>query len=232
MPLQHACGSRARPQGARSLGARKTPLRDAAAVNATRWVLFNELKATVYPSRRKRRSDEAQPPCFRRGKGALARCALRGTAQWRSDAEGTQRPGDRFMGRGSRPRTRLTKYGFPRGYLMRQKCVHGFATGDMVEANVPAQRKEGRTVARTRCGPRLGLIQHSNAEGRHSRRRLEALPTDFTQRRIWVRVARATPHSSLPGIWTTHPLSSGSPLFLIPELRAVSGNLRSSASYK
>ena len=61
---------------------------------------------------------------------------------------------------------------------MRQKCVHGFATGDMVEANVP-KGKEGRTVARPRCGPRLGLIQHSDAEGRHSRRRLEALPTDF-----------------------------------------------------
>lgn len=27
-------------------------------------------------------------------------------------------------------------------------------------------------------------------------------------------------------LWTTHPLSSGLPLFLIPELRAVSGNLR------
>lgn len=32
--------------------------------------------------------------------------------------------------------------------------------------------------------------------------------------------------ASLPNLWTTHPLSSGLPLFLIPELRAVSGNLR------
>ena len=31
---------------------------------------------------------------------------------------------------------------------------------------------------------------------------------------------------AVPYIWTTHPLSSGLPLFLIPELRAVSGNLR------
>ena len=31
------------------------------------------------------------------------------------------------------------------------------------------------------------------------------------------------PHLNL---WTTHPLSSGLPLFLIPDLRAVSGNLR------
>ena len=39
--------------------------------------------------------------------------------------------------------TRLTKYGFPRGYLMRLKCVHGFATGDMVEANVLKGKKAG-----------------------------------------------------------------------------------------
>ena len=32
-----------------SAGELKTPLRDAAAVNATRWVLFNELKATGLP---------------------------------------------------------------------------------------------------------------------------------------------------------------------------------------
>lgn len=31
---------------------------------------------------------------------------------------------------------------------------------------------------------------------------------------------------SARNLWTTHPLSSGLPLFLIPELRAVSGNLR------
>ena len=33
-------------------------------------------------------------------------------------------------------------------------------------------------------------------------------------------------HSGQNDLWTTHPLSSGLPLFLIPELRAVSGNLR------
>ena len=33
-------------------------------------------------------------------------------------------------------------------------------------------------------------------------------------------------HLPVYDLWTTHPLSSGLPLFLIPELRAVSGNLR------
>ena len=70
----------------------KSPLRDAAAVNATRWALVNTLKTT---------------------------------------------------GRGSYQRTRLDKFGFPRGYLMRTKRVHGFGTGDMVRADVPSGVKAG-----------------------------------------------------------------------------------------
>lgn len=51
-------------------------------------------------------------------------------------------------GRGSYQRTRLTKYGFPRGYLMRSKAVHDFSTGDMVKANVPNGKKQGEYVGR------------------------------------------------------------------------------------
>ena len=46
-------------------------------------------------------------------------------------------------GRGSYKRTRLTKCGFPRGYLMRQKQVQGFQAGDMVRAIVPKGTKMG-----------------------------------------------------------------------------------------
>ncbi|BBM05773.1 hypothetical protein HAALTHF_31910n [Vreelandella aquamarina] len=52
------------------------------------------------------------------------------------------------MGRGSYQRTRLTKHGFPRGYLMRQKQVHGFQTGDMVRAMVPTGKKAGTHTGR------------------------------------------------------------------------------------
>ncbi|BCA92486.1 hypothetical protein [Vreelandella aquamarina] len=52
------------------------------------------------------------------------------------------------MGRGSYQRTRLTKHGFPRGYLMRQKQVHGFQTGDMVRAIVPTGKKAGTHTGR------------------------------------------------------------------------------------
>jgi hypothetical protein len=52
------------------------------------------------------------------------------------------------MGRGSYKRTRLTKHGFPRGFLMRQKAAHGFQTGDMVKAVVPKGKKRGTYVGR------------------------------------------------------------------------------------
>ena len=45
-------------------------------------------------------------------------------------------------GRGSYQRTRLDKYGFPRGYLMREKSVKGFQTGDMVRATVTKGKKD------------------------------------------------------------------------------------------
>jgi hypothetical protein len=51
-------------------------------------------------------------------------------------------------GRGSYKRTRLTKHGFPRGYLMRQKQVKGFQTGDMVRAIVPTGTKAGTWLGR------------------------------------------------------------------------------------
>lgn len=46
-------------------------------------------------------------------------------------------------GRGSYCRTRLDRFGFPRGRLTRQKRIHGFATGDMVKAKVPTGKKMG-----------------------------------------------------------------------------------------
>jgi len=52
------------------------------------------------------------------------------------------------MGRGSYQRTRLNKYGFPRGYLMRSKSVQGFQTGDMVTAHVTSGTKVGSYTGR------------------------------------------------------------------------------------
>ena len=57
-------------------------------------------------------------------------------------------------GRGSYQRTRLNQFGFPRAKLTRQKFVHGFQTGDLVEATIPKGKfrgtHQGRLAVRAR----------------------------------------------------------------------------------
>ncbi|WP_029000938.1 RNA-guided endonuclease IscB [Azohydromonas australica] len=134
---------------ARILAHAKAPLKDAAAVNATRWRLFNDLKSTGLP---------LQTASGGRTKFNRTRLALPKTHVL--DAACVGRVGEvlrtaqptlqvQCNGRGSRSRTRLDAHGFPRGYLMREKSVLGFRTGDMVHATVPASsRKAGTWVGR------------------------------------------------------------------------------------
>jgi len=51
-------------------------------------------------------------------------------------------------GRGTYQRTRLDCFGFPRGYLTRQKRIYAFPTGDHVRANVPSSKHKGVHVGR------------------------------------------------------------------------------------
>ena len=51
-------------------------------------------------------------------------------------------------GRGSYQRTRLDRFGFPRGFLIRQKQVCGFQTGDRVIAKVSKGKKIGNYTGR------------------------------------------------------------------------------------
>lgn len=126
----------------------KRPLRDAAAVNATRWALYRALQETGLPV------DVASG-----GQTKFNRCrlgipkthALDAACVGQVDAvTDWQRPTlvIKAMGRGSYQRTRLNKYGFPRGYLMRQRLVKGFQTGDMVKAEVPNGKKAGIHIGR------------------------------------------------------------------------------------
>lgn len=133
---------------ARILAQAKRPLKDAAAVNATRWALSNALKATGLPvelasgGRTKFNRTTLGVPkthaldavCV----GELARVA------------GWQKPTVQVKctGRGSYQRTRLDRYGFPRGHLTREKRVYGFQTGDLIRAEVPKGKKAGPHVGR------------------------------------------------------------------------------------
>ena len=127
----------------RMLAQVKRPLKDAAAVNSTRWALFNALKETGIPV-----------SVASGGKTKFNRHVLRIPKTHALDAAcvgnvatitGWQKPtlALKCTRRGSYQRTRLDKYGFPRGYLMREKSVKGFRTGDCVIATVTMGKKAG-----------------------------------------------------------------------------------------
>jgi 5-methylcytosine-specific restriction endonuclease McrA len=125
------------------LASAKKPLRDAAAVNATRWALATALKATGLPVEL---ASGGRTKFNRCTLGIPKTHALDAACVGKIDAiQHWQRPTLtlKATGRGSYQRTRLNKFGFPRGYLMRSKRVQGFGTGDMVRADVPSGAKAG-----------------------------------------------------------------------------------------
>lgn len=144
-------------------------LKDAAAVNATRWALFNLLKGTGLPvetgsgGRTKWNRSRLGIP-----KTHALDAACVGTVEALS---GWEKPSlaIKAAGRGAYCRTLLDKYGFPRGHRTRQKSIRGFRTGDIVRAVVAkgahagtwagrvAVRKTGRFDIQTARGVRQGI---------------------------------------------------------------------------
>jgi 5-methylcytosine-specific restriction endonuclease McrA len=126
----------------------QAPLKDATAVNATRWALLNTLKTTGLPvetgsgGRTKFNRTRLDIP---KTHALDAACVGAVDQVW-----DWNRPvlAIRATGRGAYSRTRTFKNGFPRGYLMRHKRVHGFQTGDWVRAEAPTGKKAGVHVGR------------------------------------------------------------------------------------
>lgn len=128
---------------ARIMAQAKAPLRDAAAVNATRNALFASLLATGLSVEA---GSGGQTKFNRRRLGLPKSHALDAVCVGEVEAvAGWQRPtlAIRATGRGEYQRTRLTAHGFPRGYLTRRKRHFGFQTGDRVHAVVPTGKKAG-----------------------------------------------------------------------------------------
>lgn len=126
----------------------KTPLKDAAAINSTRWTLYERLKSTDKPV-----------TTSTGGRTKFNRCRLGIPKSHVLDAlcvgdvdsvDNWQIPTLKVkcMGRGSYKRTRLDSFGFPRGYLIRQKTMFGFQTGDMVSVIVPSGKNKGTLAGR------------------------------------------------------------------------------------
>ena len=133
---------------ARILAQIKRPLKDAAAVNATRWALVGALKATGLAVET---GSGGQTKWNRSRLGIPKAHALDAACVGTVDTvTHWQRPtlAIKATGRGSYQRTRLDQYGFPRGYLMREKSIKGFQTGDRVVATVTTGKKTGTHVGR------------------------------------------------------------------------------------
>jgi 5-methylcytosine-specific restriction endonuclease McrA len=126
----------------------KAPLKDAAAVNSTRWALFNTLKTMGLPvttgsgGRTKFNRARLDIP---KTHGLDAACVgtMEAIQDWKKPTLAIK-----ATGRGSYQRTRLNASGFPRGYLTRQKRIKGFQTGDMVKAEVTKGQKTGSYLGR------------------------------------------------------------------------------------
>lgn len=126
----------------------KTSLRDAAAVNSTRWALRRRLD---------RHGVEVHVGTGGRTKWNRTRNAVPKTHALDALCVGnvdhvlswpTATLLATSMGRGGYARTRSDKYGFPRARFTRVKQHYGYATGDLVRAVVPTGKNTGTHIGR------------------------------------------------------------------------------------
>ena len=124
------------------LDTKKMPLKDAAAVNATRWELFRRLQEAGLPIEcgsggltKLNRTMRSLPKTH----WCDAACVGKSTPEILK-ANGMQPLRIRAYGHGCRQMCLMDKYGFPRTSAKR-KGVHGFRTGDIVKAVVPSHLK-------------------------------------------------------------------------------------------
>ncbi len=127
----------------------KTPLKDAAAVNSTRWKLFNSLKELGLP--------------VETGTGGLTKFNRKRLkvpkSHWQDAACVGQVPDNlvfrinqplliKATGHGTRQRCRPNKFGFPKSHAPKAKFFQGFQTGDLVSASIPKGKFAGQYVGR------------------------------------------------------------------------------------
>ncbi len=143
----------------------RAPLKDAAAVNSTRWALYQELKNLGLPvfvgsgGRTKWNRTRFGLP---KSHTLDALCV--------GNVDGIHSHPDQVLtaratGRGSYARTRADAYEFPRLHMSGTKRVHGFQTGDMVRAVVRRGKYAGvhvgRVAVRSRGWFRIGSVECS-----------------------------------------------------------------------
>lgn len=134
----------------------KAPLKDAAAVNATRWKLFETLKATELPVT----TGTGGQTKFNRTRLGLPKAhwidaACVGiTESLKILTSKTLKV--RATGQGGRQRCQTDKLGYPQKYRP-LRPIHGFCTGDIVKTVIPKGVNAGTYIAR--------LCPYSNGNG-------------------------------------------------------------------
>ncbi|MBW4677272.1 MAG: HNH endonuclease [Desmonostoc geniculatum HA4340-LM1] len=131
------------------LGQAQRPLADAAAVNTTRFALFNFLKATKLPVE----TGSGGLTKFNRSQQKLEKthwidAACVGKSTPNLIIKGVRPLLITANGHGTRQSCRTDKFGFPNRYVPRFKFVNGFQTGDIVKALVTTGKKVGEHVGR------------------------------------------------------------------------------------
>jgi 5-methylcytosine-specific restriction endonuclease McrA len=132
----------------RILSQAKRPLKDATAVNSTRWALFNRLKETGWPVS----TGSGGLTKFNRTRLNLSKthwldAACVGSVE--SLEILTSKPLlIKATGHGTRQMCRTDKFGFPSRSVPRLKLVKGFQTGDIVKAIVTSGNKIGTYIGR------------------------------------------------------------------------------------
>jgi hypothetical protein len=126
----------------------KNPLKDAAAVTATRWAIWRELSEMGLPVEVGTGARTKYNRSLRRLPKTHAFDAVCVGASTPPQLKQTRQSvlSIRAVGRGRYQRTTLDKFGFPRGYIKRQKCADGFKTGDTVAANILTGKGAGRYI--------------------------------------------------------------------------------------
>ena len=138
------------PVAARILAQAKAPLKDASAVNATRWALFERLKRFGLPVEcgsggltKYNRSQRHLPKTH----WCDAACVGTSTPSV-LDTSGIVPLLITATGHGCRQMCRMDSHGFPRTSPKHARRVKAFQTGDLVRAVVPTGKKVGTYVGR------------------------------------------------------------------------------------
>ena len=128
----------------------KAPLKDAAAVNSTRWELYRRLQLTGLPvevGSGGRTKFNRKIRGIEKSHWADAACVGASTPE-RLLLNGVKPLVVKAKGNGTRQRCRPDKYGFPKAHAPKAKFFQGFQTGDIVKADVTSGKYAGLYVGR------------------------------------------------------------------------------------